>query len=527
MSLEGLKMFCGKPRLRFLVAGLIPFLCIFNATILQYKIIFALGGMVNHTMIENAGNLKNTTFDVDFPGTCIAKDRESRGNLFDDGPFDWSPAIESVVVSAGLFGCMAGMAAALFIYNILDSRLIISSTFFIAGVLTLVTPPLATLGGSYSYVIVATTEFLVCALTSILTPEIPTLINNWFRLSEYYLITNLVLMGLDTGRLTFSFTGFIVKKFGWEYLFYIPGMMSVAIGFVYYIFVTREPYDNVFLSQEEKELIGVDHGRILSDDQKEPKSKSRAHRFALTALRFKRDMKVMNTQTTSHARPWRQIFSTPMFWLSVMQQTSQTWIMSMMVYLNKDFLEEIHGYSVEEAALMVTIPNNLFNIVVYIVTGHLADFLTSIETPKITIRRMGVIVQILSVLPIFAMPFLPCKLLANRNVTVLIAIMSSFRIVGTLAGYASFNDLSPTFQGTLVSMSYFSQNTGPGLLISFLKGYFGFTPVSAWQKNYSINCSLVIIFSLLYLVFLKTDPAPWDPSQQTGKRKADAQNTSE
>ena len=517
MSSESLKTFWGKPRLRFLVAGLIPFLCIFNATILQYKIIFALGGMVNHTMIENAGNTVNTTFNVDFPGTCISKDRASRGNLFDDGPFDWSPTIESVVVSAGLFGCMSGMAVALFIYEILDSRLIISSTFFIAGLLTIVTPPLATFGGSHSYVIVAATEFLVCALTSILTPEIPTLINNWFRLSEYYLITNLVLMGLDTGRITFSFTGVIVKKFGWEYLFYIPGIMSIAIGFVYYIFVTREPYDNVFLSQQEKELIGLDHNRILSNDQKEPKSKSRAHKFALTALRFKRDMKVMNTQTTSHVRPWGKIFTTPMFWLSVMQQTSQTWIMSIMVYLNKDFLEEIHGYSVEEAALMVTIPNNLFNIVVYIITGHLADFLASMKTPKITIRRLGVIIQILSVVPIFVMPFLPCKLLEVREVTVLIAILSSFRIVGTLAGYASFNDLSPTFQGTLVSMSYFSQNTGPGLLISFLKGYFGFTPLSAWQKNYSINCSLVIMFSLLYLVFLKTDPAPWDPSQQPDK----------
>ena len=147
MSLKGLKTFWLKPRLRFFVAGLIPFLCIFNATILQYKIIFALGGMVNHMLIDNPENVKNTTLNVDFPRTCISKDRASKEDLFDDGPFDWSPAIESVVVSSGLFGCMAGMAVALFIYDILDSRLIISSTFFIAGLLTIVTPPLATLGG--------------------------------------------------------------------------------------------------------------------------------------------------------------------------------------------------------------------------------------------------------------------------------------------------------------------------------------------------------------------------------------------
>ena len=31
---------------RFLVAGVIPFLCIFSQTLLQYNAMFALGGMV-------------------------------------------------------------------------------------------------------------------------------------------------------------------------------------------------------------------------------------------------------------------------------------------------------------------------------------------------------------------------------------------------------------------------------------------------------------------------------------------------
>ena len=32
---------------RFLVAGVIPFLCIFSQTLLQYNAMFALGGMVS------------------------------------------------------------------------------------------------------------------------------------------------------------------------------------------------------------------------------------------------------------------------------------------------------------------------------------------------------------------------------------------------------------------------------------------------------------------------------------------------
>ena len=74
-------------------------LCVFSSTLIQYKIIFALGGMVNHTLALNMSvaekesrtriSSKNIS---DFKGTCISSDADIE--LYDNGPSAWSLVLE-------------------------------------------------------------------------------------------------------------------------------------------------------------------------------------------------------------------------------------------------------------------------------------------------------------------------------------------------------------------------------------------------------------------------------------------------
>ena len=159
--------------------------------------------------------------------------------------------------------------------------------------------------------------------------------------------------------------------------------------------------------------------------------------------------------------------------------------------------------------MMVTLPNNLFMIPVYLSAGFLADFLNRIGIEKVRIRRIGISVQIISIIPMFILPFLPCDVMQYREVAVFIQIFSSLRGFGNLAGYSSMGDLSPRYQGTLVSLSSLFSVTVPGLVISFMKGMFGYSEIYAWQKNYSINCSIVLFLSSLYLIFVDANRASW------------------
>ena len=127
-------------------------LCVFSSTLIQYKIIFALGGMVNHTLAlnmsvaEKESRTRISSRNIsDFKGTCISSDADIE--LYDNGPFAWSPAVEGGIVSTSLIGTLVGMILSLHIYTYLDARLVYSLSLILAGVLSIATPFLALLGG--------------------------------------------------------------------------------------------------------------------------------------------------------------------------------------------------------------------------------------------------------------------------------------------------------------------------------------------------------------------------------------------
>ena len=79
----------------FFIAGVIPMLCNFSSTLIQFKIIFALGGMVNNTLVLNLSVVEKESRTrisskniSDFKGTCISSDADIE--LYDNGPFAWS-----------------------------------------------------------------------------------------------------------------------------------------------------------------------------------------------------------------------------------------------------------------------------------------------------------------------------------------------------------------------------------------------------------------------------------------------------
>ena len=64
------KMIVNKRRL--LIAGFIPFMCVFSITLIQTNIIFALDGMINHTAIDWARpKLREHFHSIDHINTCI------------------------------------------------------------------------------------------------------------------------------------------------------------------------------------------------------------------------------------------------------------------------------------------------------------------------------------------------------------------------------------------------------------------------------------------------------------------------
>ena len=286
-----------------------------------------------------------------------------------------------------------------------------------------------------------------------------------------------IFLGVESGRVFFCLTGTIIDKIGWEFLFYFPGAFSVLMAILYYIFMTDDPLENTWISPEEKKLLAECHNREYKPSPAPNDSTTSTSSLGPRLKKYKAQMKFKKPKPEKPMRtPWKHIFCTRMLWLATLQataqvcqrrnrlaltQTSKVWGSVMMILLVKEYLEEIHGYSLQEAAFIVTIPNNIAQFVLGLCVGSLGDLMIKKEVDVKTVRRVGAGVQILAILPLLILPFLPCEVVSYRATMVVIQVefscssclwkpftqvLCSFRVFGNLAGFSSFKDISPTFQ---------------------------------------------------------------------------------
>ena len=103
-------------------------------------------------------------------------------------------------------------------------------------------------------------------------------------------------------------------------------------------------------------------------------------------------------------------------------RASKVWGSVMMILLVKEYLEEIHGYSLQEAATIVTIPNNIAQFFLGLSVGYLGDLMIKKNVDVKTVRRVGAGVQILAILPLLVLPFLPCTVVSYRATMVVVQV---------------------------------------------------------------------------------------------------------
>ena len=164
--------------------------------------------------------------------------------------------------------------------------------------------------------------------------------------------------------------------------------------------------------------------QYLQQDNTSPSaSSSSASTVSSLLKKYKQQMKFKNAPGGEASRPpWSQILGTWMLWVTTLQAMGQAWSGVMMILMVKEYLEEIHGYSLQEAAIMVTIPNNLTQFFLGLCVGYLGDLLIKKKVAARTVRRLGSGIQILACLPLLLLPFLPCSWIEYRASMVVIQV---------------------------------------------------------------------------------------------------------
>ena len=53
-------------------------------------------------------------------------------------------------------------------------------------------------------------------------------------------------------------------------------------------------------------------------------------------------------------------------------------------------------------------------------------------------------------------------------------------------------------------------------------GIFGTTKHAQWKQQLPLNCSVVIVSNLIYIVFISTEHASWEPARGTHRTSMDS-----
>ncbi|XP_023343012.1 sodium-dependent phosphate transport protein 4 isoform X2 [Eurytemora carolleeae] len=409
-------------------------------------------------------------------------------------------------------GSVLGTLVTLIVYDYINMRFVFALCIVYPGFLNIITPPIAKEGG---YISVLILRFFTGFYSAIISPAIPMIIQLWFLSTEQCRLNVVVWLGCEMGRMFFFLSGDLINdpNLGWEFLFYMPGAACIVFGTAFFVTITDDPLESPFLSEPEKELIAEDKRREFK-----PKIKPscqvhvrRGSRIISKLSSFKKNMKLMKSRKEKLKTPWYKIITDRDVLLSILQSIALSWQSPVMTMMMKKYLQEIHGYSINEAAFMVTIPNNISQVVFGWTSAWLGDLAIQKNIPTLLVRRVGAIICAISSLPYLILPFLPCSIVNKRWFVALIQIFGSFRVAGNLAGYTSFRELSPTYNRQLFGLASLFSSTIPSIMVPLFMGWFKTSTRDQWIGNFATNTTIVCIGNLVYALFIRTNQADWDP----------------
>ncbi|XP_023334822.1 uncharacterized transporter slc-17.3 isoform X3 [Eurytemora carolleeae] len=459
-------------RNRFWLACLVPFLCLVSVTMIRNNIAYALDGMINHTAVDWPPPGQRKHFHgIDHVDTCVMVLNESdgcHGPTIQDGPFPWNNSIEALLNMIIAIGSLIGTLVTLIVYDYINMRFVFSLCLAYAGFLNIITPPIAKEGGYYSVLIL---RFFTGFYSAILNPAVPMIVQHWFLEKEQCRTNVLVWLGPRLGKMFFIASGYMIVSpgLGWEFLFYLPGCICILCGAIFFIVITDDPLDNLFLSYDEKKLIAEDKNWDFHPPTIQYKTKLK---MRSQLRKYRRNIQIMKNRDSKIKTPWFKILTDPDFILATIQTTVQAWQSPVMTLMMKKYLLEIHGYSISNAALMVTAPPDISLMILGYLSAWAGDIALNLDVPAHIVRRAGAVICSLSSLPYLILPFLPCYIVSYKATVVGIQILGSFSSAGSLAGYTTFRELSPTFTRQLFGLASLVSNTVPYIMVPLFMGWF-------------------------------------------------------
>jgi len=264
----------------------------------------------------------------------------SNGTVYLTEPeYDWDSATRGIVLSSFFYGYIFTQIPGGYLAIKFGGKITLGLGVLVPALLTLITP-LAVRGSVYLLIVARILEGLFEGLTF---PSLQAIWYKWAPPLERSVLPTISFSGVFIGTvLGLSLSGVITHSLGWEWVFYIFGLLGIIWSFFWFRFITDSPADHPKITKKEKDYIMES---LANDHGKE--------------------------DTTI---PWLKILTSVPFWAFVIAQTSEFWGFYFLLTELPSYLKVVLKLSVIESGVMSAVPY-LFMAVVVQCAGRIADFL--------------------------------------------------------------------------------------------------------------------------------------------------------
>ncbi|CAK1586918.1 unnamed protein product [Parnassius mnemosyne] len=391
--------------------------------------------------------------------------------------FTWTAQQQAYVLSGYFWGyaitCLIGGTAA----ELWGPRKVVFITMLISAVLTILSP----LAARLHYLVLVAARFITGLASGFLFPSLHALVAHWAPPAEKGKFVSALLGGAIGTVVTWSLTGPVIENFGWDYAFYIPGIISLVWCAFWWFIVYDSP---------------VKHPRISDNEKK----------YILDAIGDKVNQSSKNTKMVP---PFKKILTSFPFLAMVVLHYGSNWGFYFVMTAAPKFVSSALGFNLTSTGTLSSLPY-LARMLFSLIFGAIGDRIVKQNVVSTTFMRkfFCLFSHVVPGLLLIGLGYTGCNPILS---IALITFAMGSNGAATLTNLVNHQDLAPNFAGTLYGIANGIGNTAgfvtPMLTAHFTKNGNGF---AEWRPVFITGASLYIASAVYFILFGTGETQSWN-----------------
>ncbi|XP_075157186.1 major Facilitator Superfamily Transporter 17 [Haematobia irritans] len=387
--------------------------------------------------------------------------------------YDWSETVQSLITSS-FFHCyvlsqvFGGIATQHF-----GTKKVFGWSQFATALCSLLMPMCADI--HYGLLIVLR-SIQGCA-SGLTWPAMYAVVGYWIPLIERSrFMSSFQGFSIGTG-LTFVLGGFIIKRFGWQYVFYTTGSLGMLWCFFWFLLAYNTPQEHPRITKEELEYIEIN----ISSEVKKSLGK-----------------KV----------PWKDIITSKPAWAIAITTFGRIWIHYVFIINGPKFMQKILQFDIETNGVLSGMPH-ICSYVSSVIFCYIADKLLHRNYMTLTnIRKLfTALSQVVPGVLILFIGYIDDIVL----LLVLWFITVSFITASYAGAMANIVDIAPNFAGPVLAFCQ-TIHMSASFLSPLASGMILHpdTDIDQWRTVFIVAAAVTVITYCSYQIFGTAEIQKWD-----------------